>query len=109
MDAAVKAFDVSADNLVATMKQMELKLRETLSLYKGRQAEAFDGVLGALQKQMTKAAGDLQTMSSLVSTADHHYVDEDLQIQRHLNALNDMVAETNSNVLDRLAGQQPPS
>ena len=104
MDQAVQAFDVSAENVVHTMKEMEAKLRDTLVMYKGKQAEAFDGVLVALQKQMQKAAGDLKTMSDLVRKADHNYTEEDDRVQRDLMSLNSMIDETNSKVLGRLAG-----
>ncbi len=73
MATAIQGFSDASANAKKTMNDLENELTSTLSSYAGDQATAFWQLHTQLQEKMKQASTELDTMSSLINTANSNY------------------------------------
>jgi uncharacterized protein YukE len=90
MQAAVNAFDQTAQDLMTALQHMKQFLDQDASsgVYKGNQADAFNVVREQVEADLQKAGNNLTSMSTTMKNVLAKYQTQDAEIkQQQLNVL----------------------
>jgi WXG100 family type VII secretion target len=89
MQAAIKAFENSSENLASAMKQLQQDINSQLNsqTYKGAQATAFNQVCMRIDDDLTKASSSLNDMSQTMTQVFSNYQRGDSEAQAEFSKL----------------------